>query len=387
MGKHPVPEIEEWIIVDEEEGIPIDLSVAGQYLPKKIVSTLFDSLFLDGNYNKKIGQQLTEQDKVSDAISGGALYGTRIQKPWFGTKKLPFYSLDANVHGAVVNTSDRHILDSIIATGRMFDQELVSNNTLGTIIKYHENLCNRKNPGSTIYDLDYACIETKMALHNKVFSDQYFYFLVEVEKLFPMIPIAVNPPNRKKFRERLNRLGLTEFRVTFFDEEDKDLYPNSNPKFKLLEPAFYPFTNLAGKQRQKKQIKDNYFTHLIVGVGAGYIKSLSQNSTVNRKKFIASFAGITNKGNLLDFVKWLHSNRPTYIVNKSIKEFIKDYYQTKAYRGNTYITSKVNTTFKEFIAESNREAIEECLNCQFCDFEYNNKGQTSDVRLVMKESN
>lgn len=385
MDQYPVPDIGEWMLVDtEDEEMNLDISVSSKCLPIKVVSTLFDALFLDGNVNKKIAQDLTNQDKVTDVITGGAIYGTEIQKPWFNANR-PFASIAADVYGSIVDTSDRHVLDSIIAIGKMLPQELVRNQTLGNIIEYYVTLENKRNPGSFNFDNSFSCTETKAKFNEYVFSNNYFYYCVDIDKLFPLIPIANNNPNRSTFRKRLNRLGLTEFRLKFLNEEGEDAYPGTEPKFKLLENFFYPFTNLAGRERQRNQLKSDFYTHLIVGVGAGYIKSLRMDSTVNRKKFISTFAGLTNKGNLLDFVKWLHSNKTSFIVKKSIKTFIKEYYQTKAYQGTEYITSKVNGTLREFAAPGTKEIIEDCLNCRV-KLIYNDRGtKVIDVSLEPRE--
>lgn len=386
MDQYPVHDVGEWMLVDtEDEEMKLDISVSSKCLPIKVVSTLFDALFLDGNANKKIASDLHTQDKVSDVITGGAIYGTEIQKPWFSANR-PFTSIAADVYGSIVDTSDRHVLDSIIAIGKMLPQELVRNQTLGNIIEYYVTLENKRNPNSFNFDNAFSCSETKAKFNEYVFSNNYFYYCVEIDKLFPLIPLANNTPNRATFRKRLDRLGLTEFRLKFLNDDGEDAYPGTEPKFKLLENFHYPFTNLVGRERQKRQLKSDFYTHLIVGVGAGYIKSLRMDSTVNRKKFISSFAGLTNKGNLLDFVKWLHSNKTSFIVKKSIKAFIREYYQTKAYQGSEYITSKVNSTLREFTDPDMREVIEDCLNCRL-NLIYNQRGnKVTDVKLEIKHT-
>ena len=222
MDQYPVSDIGEWMLVDTEDEMSIDISVSSKCLPIKVVSTLFDALFLDGNVNKKIAQDLTNQDRVTDVITGGAIYGTEIQKPWFNSNR-PFASIAADVYGSIVDTSDRHVLDSIIAIGKMLPQELVRNQTLGNVIEYYVTLENKRNPGSFNFDHSFSCSETKAKFNEYVFSNNYFYYCVDIDKLFPLIPIANNNPNRSTFRKRLNRLGLTEFRLKFLNEDGEDV--------------------------------------------------------------------------------------------------------------------------------------------------------------------
>lgn len=73
-------------------------------------------------------------------------------------------------------------------------------------------------------------------------------------------------------------------------------------------------------------------------------------------------------------------------MKKSIKTFIREYYQTKAYQGTEYITSKVNGTLREFSAPGTRAIIEECLNCRV-KLIYNDRGnKVIDVSLEPRES-
>lgn len=386
MDRFPITgKINDWLIVDsdDEEKISVDVDGASKLLPIKIVSTLFDSLFLDMAKPDQVMKNLSSQNKLGDSLAGGSLYETRISKPWFSNNRH-FSSISANVHGSVVNTSDRHVLDCIIAIGKMFPQELVRNQTLGNVINHYVKVENKHSPDSMIYDHDKASYETKLSFHKHVFSDRYYYYCVDLAKLLPMIPLSMHHQSRKTLKERLDRLGLTEFRVQFLDKAGENISANNEIKFKLLEPTYYTFANMAAVKSQKSQVKEEYFTHMIVGVGAGYIKSLNLDSTINRKKFIDTFGGLSNKANVLDFIKWLHINKTSYIVNKSVKDFIRAYYETKAYTGSVYITTKVNKTLLEMSLPHHRSIIENCLDC-YLHCHYNDKDKLVDITLTQRK--
>ena len=372
-------EIEDWIVVlDDDSNIT---EKASRYLPRKVVSTLFDTLFLDGNYSARIIEQLESEDKVLVALSGGAIYSTRIIKPFFNLDTTPYKSIIASVHGAMVNTSDRHLLDCIIAVGMMLPNEIIGHETLQMAIEYYVKYQNKHNPGSIIYEHEYSGMSTKMHYRQKVFSDQYVYFVVDVRDLCDLYPLKYGVSSKISIKTRLDKLGLTEFRLTFLDKNDKNLMPGSTPKFKLLEPSYYTFVNMNGLSRQRKQLNENSYTHLIVGVGAGYIKSLQMHSTIKRKIFIEKYAGLTNKRNVLDFIKTISSHKPTFILNKSIKDFLRAYYEEKAVTGNVSISTKINSTFKELMSDGQRTLIEECLHCRI-EPQYSDKPSKNGVKLI-----
>lgn len=349
-------------------------------LPQKVVSTLFDSLFLDGNKTKLIAKQLTASEQaVHDVITGGAIYGTTISKPWFGKQEIPFHSIRAGVHGSIVNAADRHVLDCLIAIGQHLPPEVLRDKTLNFAIDYYAAYANKQVADSFQFDQSFCSYETSANLfNNNVFNNQHYYYMVDVDKLLGAIPLKVKPENKRRLLDRLDRLGLTEFRLEFIDSEENSL---GRGKFKLLEPVYYPILNLAKVKRQRKQLKPESFTHILVGVARGYIKSLHQHATINKGALISQFAGLSSRANLQDFCKWLYSNKRSYIQNKSLKDFIKEYYTAKAYTGGTYITTKVNTTFRELILPEQIPIIEDCFNCQLI-IKYKENGKPADA--VMK---
>lgn len=333
----------------------VDMDWLVKHVPERVVSTLFDSLFLDGNSSKTIAKELRTNESVLDAISGGALYGTTISKPWF--KELPFSSIAAYVHGSVVNQIDRHLLDCIIAVGHMLPAQILNNGELGYVIDYYGKYLNKQQPGSFSFDYDLNPLTTRAAFSKKVFSEQYIYYCVEVDELFPLIPYTISMTTKRTFKERLDALGLTEFRLKFLDDAGDQI---TVAKMKLIEPVFYPFNNMAKYSRQKTQLTEDSYSHVIVGIASGYIKSLYQHSTLTRTVF-KQVAGITGKCNLQDFVKWLYPNKRSYIAHKSMKSFIKQYYEDKAHQGRTYITTKVNRTFNQMIDPSVKPLVENAL--------------------------
>jgi hypothetical protein len=118
-------------------------------------------------------------------------------------------------------------------------------------------------------------------------------------------------------------------------------------------------------------------------VSKAYIHSLKQHSAIGRKELVSNFAGITTKANLQDFVKWLFSNQTSYIKSKSIKKFITKYYEEKAYAGKTYITTKVNATFTEFIAADHVLLLEKSFGCTLWP-ERDKKNKVVDASLTFK---
>ncbi|MUJ20367.1 hypothetical protein [Aliivibrio fischeri] len=335
-------------------------------LPVNIATTIFDSLFLSGNrVTKDVATRLSQKTNgVADAISGGALYGNKITKPWWnaGDKPVnarPFHSIQAEVFGSVVNTTDRHLLDSIIAVGKHLPSSFMRQATLEEILQYWL-VAETKKGNKVNYEYEHLSVSAKMNFKKNVSSDLYYYYIVGIEPLFTMLDIGLGKQNRLRLKNRIDRLGLSEFRVKFLDENDNDIRPGQAAKFKLLEPSYYTFVNTESI-RNRSQLNEDSFTHLIVGVGSAYIKSLKNDSTINRKKFIKHYVGITNKANVLDFFKTLNTHQANFLVGKSLKKQIKHYYEQKAESGSLYITTKINKTFNEIIQPLNIRKMEECF--------------------------
>ena len=371
-----------------EKGVLVtldDLDAENAMLPNKVVSTIFDSLFLSGNrIVKDLSERIASNNDVERVINGGPIYSDLITKPWWNKGRelnnRPFHSINAQVYGSVVNVADRHVLDCIIALGKYIPEELARQAKLEDVLNYWIKTEKKKGIEAT-YDYELLSILAKQNFKRNVFSDLYVYYIVEVKSLVKLLGVALNKPNRLKLIERIDRLGLAEFRVQFLDENGNDIRVGQTAKFKLLDPNHYTFVNI-NSIRNKTNLTSQSFTHIVVGVGTGYIKSLRSDATINRKKFITNFVGVPQAANVTDLFKYLNTHKSSFLAGKSLKKQITIYYNQKAEQGSQKITTKVNKTFIEFIKPVTINKLEECLGLSL-DLIIDDKGRVTDATFYI----
>lgn len=385
-------DIYQLVLIDDEIEIDSD-DESFRYLPTRVVSTMWDSLFLDGNSTKMLAQDIESQHRTEQFLATGYLYQARISKPYWADRGR-YSAIQAYVYNSTVNTADRHVLDSIITVGRLLPREVVKNSTLRQVIEYWQRIENRdcESKPNVIYSHEYSSMQTKMDFDKSPFNDKYFYYIVNVKMLCDMIGIQPNHNNRKTLLQRLTRIADSRFEVEFLDDRNNVINTGPRPMFKLVESNFYTFTNLVGI-RNRTNLSEWSFTNILVGIGEGYFKSLKMDSSFSRSKFIHTFAGVQDKANVVDFLKWCTPHKPSYVKNNKVKKLLKQYYVQKARptsdeetdrqvkQPGRPISSKVNSTLNALVQEEYRMSIQQCLNMGLV-IERSEKGKVVDARFV-----
>lgn len=331
---------------------------------KRIVSTIFDTCFTPCKHEIDIQNYYSPED--IRAISSGEKpwAQTTVSKPYW-VKDRDYDELDVSIYGALGNTDDRHLLDYMIAAGEPLKQKSIQQATMRDVLWSWERLSaetqNKTSEFGTRDEAylqsnlpvsipeDYLSLSTVNNLDSCVFSDNYIYLVIEVTTILALLGKGPGIENKRKLLSVLDKLSLIEFRATPL--KDGGSIPQLDQvKIKLLDNNYYTFCDTSNI-RNKGALNKNSFNHIVVGIGSQYYMSLKQDASIPREKLIKKFMGLKNKNHVIDFIKFLESNRTGFFHNRSLKKLIGEYYNSKVMilskqNADRVLNNRINATYK-----------------------------------------
>lgn len=301
-------------------------------------STMLNKAFIPmDRVPAQIAQKLASSPEAAQQMlqAESAIYSFSIMKPYWkgqGAAERGFDKLFVEVYGALLLAPDANILDNIIAHGNMITN--ASNYTLRQILSAQQ--MGITNPR---FDL----IANQRSL-DKQLLNRGAYFHLPINTLLKALNLAVGKKNRDKVLSSIRRMSIAQLSVS--PELEDTRRPGMN--FSLIDTEFFLVCD-ENKVRNKKTIKPDTFTDIIVNISEYYLDSLRKDGQIDRNRLRSSYGNLVGNENLEDFLKYIDSHKREYIHNKYVKQCILNYLNDKATLLTINKSSKVSRIYAAVI--------------------------------------
>lgn len=326
--------------IDDLDYIDADFlaeEAGGEY----VASTMFDSIFIPSKrMPDEMAREMSENvEKLEKQILAEIpLFQTTIEQPYWakGQNKREFDRVNCDIYGAICLADDRHLLDCIVAHGGLI------NRADRYTLRQAAELCNLE----PIWDVfpDQSVIDRPLL-------NRGVYFVIDFTTLCQAMGIKNTKANRKVIVSRLNRLSIMQLFLTF--SKDGKLIENRSTKVRLVDKDFHCLLDPTGI-RNKNSIKEDTITHLIVNISMFYVKSLTDEGQISRKRFLNDYRYLNGNNSIVDFCKFVDSHTREYVHNKFLSELVINYYDRKMSMFGMNQSHKITTTIA-MIVDMQRE--------------------------------
>ncbi|WP_206605707.1 hypothetical protein [Pelagibaculum spongiae] len=264
------------------------------------------------------------------------LLSTKIEKHYWnkGSSQREFDAVRLDVYSAVCLADDRHLLEALVSVGGMYKD--LSGLTLRQAIELAQ----------LDIDLDKLPQQYFNMLDTKIFTGIYDYFLCDFGRLFEFLNLKNQKANKKTVIKRLTRLSQMLLMLDY--EKDGKTLPKYHSRIQLVDSKFIPLL-VPSVVKNKRSIRNDTITHLIVGVDKNFTASLRQEGAISRNRFLKVYPQLTGKHSVTDFAKWLDAHKREYLHGKYLTDLIRNYYSNKVRISKQHLSRHINNTLSEVI--------------------------------------
>ncbi|WP_076415091.1 hypothetical protein [Shewanella sp. UCD-KL12] len=297
---------------------------------KNVSSRVFNPFFC---INKRVPKCLMDKIKSQDVddlekiiFGESPLLSKKIELAyWDKSETIDFDEMRVDLYGSVGLADDRSVLDGIIAKG---DQIVTKGKTirLGDVFEF--------------LDIDVSDIYTKQQL-SKPLLNRGTYYHITTSDLFKHLNMELQTKNRKMIRTRIDRLSKMLFRITKF-REGIELPNPENRQFIYPEEQYFILDK--NKLKNKNNFTADTYTNILVCVNDDYVKDLDSDGFLTRTRLLQVYHDFNSINGLPDFLKYLDSNKRSFIHTKKLSWLIDRYLGSKTEESmqglNLYHTKK-----------------------------------------------
>lgn len=303
-----------------------------------VSSSMFDKIFIMGNRVPKelISSIAASPEKIEQMmLASTPLYQTQIKKPYWKDKRDGFDSINVDIYGAVCLADDRHLLDVIIAHGNMInDASKYTLRQVAEAVGLKEVLWDRV-PQDAI---------DRQLVNRGVFFHISFNDICKGMKLLPQ------KQNRFKIIERLRRLSLMHLSLT--PMVDGHAMHEKTTALSLIDREFYTLCDVS--KIRNGVFTDETQTDLIVSISEYYMRSLTNEGMISRKRLKSHYIELVGKNSIEDVYKFLDSHKRNYIHGKSLSNLLDQYFDNKMTTFGINRRHKKKQLFDQFVADKQK---------------------------------
>jgi hypothetical protein len=306
-----------------------------------VSSTMFDSIFIMGNRIPKelIDSFVSSPEEIEKLITGTVpIFQTNLQRNWWKENERGYSSLNVDIYGAICLADDRHLLDVIIAHGTMIND--ASKYTLRQV-----------SEGLGLQDVAWEHLNPDVPDINLL--NRGIYFHISFKDIFRGMGIKSLKKNREKIMERLSRLSIMHLVLT--PVLNGNTINDKAKAFSLIDKEY--FALLDKKEIRNGIFKNGTYTDLIVNISEYYVSSLSDDGKISRKRLKNHYVHLVGRNNIEDLYKSFDVDHRTYLHGKTLKFFIKRYFDSKMSLFGINKNFKLNQLFNQ-IVDSRQKLID-----------------------------
>jgi hypothetical protein len=333
-NKSTPPKLKE---IDERDFISNDflLEVKGE---QPVSSSMLDAVFLSSNrIPKAILERIKEEDGAAEKalMLEDSLLQTFIEKPYWKGKR-GFQRLLVEIFGTVCLADDRHLLDVIISHGHMINDA-------------HKYTLRQIAEGSGLKDVDWDIYKNQTRI-DQCMHNTGVYFHVGIKAVANAMKVKLHKSFRDRTIIRLRRLRNMELKIT--PEDNGRLLHNKANEIHLLGHDYHLL--LDKSQMKGGDYNSDTYTDIIVNVDNFYVKSLTEDGVISRKRMQSHYPFLVGKNNIEDFYKSLDTHKRTYIHNKYLSDLVMGYLNGKIAMFGVNKTYKQEQLFNQLVEDKNK---------------------------------
>ncbi|CAH7395584.1 conserved hypothetical protein [Vibrio chagasii] len=223
-----------------------------------------------------------------------------------GGKKLPYDEKVTELYGSVALEDDKAVLDAITGIGGMLELGAgVSLNDVATSLNLNVDF------------------EREVLDPNRLMSHDVVWYRIEASTLLHHIGVENKTSNKKTLRARLERISKMVFLQRFY-RQGVEL---SNVKqFRVIADDGIIYLCNDDKLRSKRNRSASTYTDIIVGISSAYRRENEDNGFLSRERLHKVYPTL-NRSKIMNFLKWLDSNKRKFYHQKYLTWAINRYYE------------------------------------------------------------
>lgn len=265
------------------------------------------------------------------------LYTTYIDKPYWKSNERPYDRIHVDIFGAVCLARDRTLLDNIVAFGNV-----VTNANQYTLRQVVEGL--------QLEGVNWEYF-TPADQIDKPLLNRGIYFHVPFSTLTAAMDVTNSKKNREQMLTQLHRLSVMHLTLT--PSQAGEPIGSQAVNFSLIDKSIFTILD-ESKVRNKKDIKPDTSTDLIVNVSSYYLKTLKDDGHISRKRMQEHYPTLAGPNNIEDFYKSIDSHKRAFINGKYLSDVVHMYFNNKMSWFGINVSYKKKVMYKQMVQDRNK---------------------------------